>query len=222
MNIAFYISGQSRRLMNFLEEATTSEREEVKLVFSNRMLEPNLKKLLTDLNTHFYERDFSEFEGNTREEKRLSFSNELLKEMLSCNIDYCFSFSKYLIAGEILTRYKNKIINFHPAILPMYPGVNAIDQAVNDKHSPLLIGNTAHFIDEGMDTGPIIMQYVVPLQTFFDADKDYHILMNPINDMLRIILKLLRQNRIFVDENNRVHIEGADYNKGQIFPFIKF
>lgn len=222
MNIAFYISGQSTRLKIFLKEATEAERAEVKLVFSNLMLEPNLKKVIQDFNINLYEKDFNDFEGTTREEKRISFSNELLRKLTENKIDYCFSFSKYLIAGEILSKYKNKIINFHPAILPMYPGVKAIDQALNDSRAPLLVGNTAHFIDAGMDTGPIIMQYVVPLQTFFDAGKDYHILMNPMNTMLQIILKLLRQNRISVDENNRVHIEGADYDKGQIFPFINF
>lgn len=166
MNIAFYISGQSARLMKFFKEAADAEKAEVKLVFSDRKVEPNLKKVITDLNIPLYERDFSEFEGNTREEKRISFSNELLNELLAHKVDYAFSFGHHIIAGEILTVYKNKIINFHPSVLPMFPSFNAIDQAVNYSKSVLLTGNTAHFIDAGMDSGPIIMQYVVPLQTF--------------------------------------------------------
>lgn len=221
MNFAFYISGQSTRLLNFLKEAFDSEQASVKFVFSNRMLEPNLKSVLQALNINFFELDFNDFAGNTREEKRISFSDELLKNLIAHKIDYCFSFSKYLIAGKILKQYKNKIINFHPAILPMYPGINAIDQAVNDSRSVLLIGNTAHFIDAGVDSGPIIMQYVVPLQTFFDSDRNYHVIMNAMNVMLVKLIKLLEQDRIFVDDNNRVHIKGADYNKGYIFPFVE-
>lgn len=221
MNFAFYISGQSTRLLNFLKDASDVERNSVKFVFSNKLLEPNLKHLIQKSNINFFERDFNDFSGNTREEKRLSFSDELLKNLLAHQIDYCFSFSKYLIAGDIFKHYKNRIINFHPAILPMYPGINAIDQAVNDMRSLLLIGNTAHFIDAGMDSGPIIMQYVVPIQTFFDSGRDYHVVMNAMNIMLVKLIRLLEQDRIYVDENNRVHIKGANYNAGFIFPAVE-
>ena len=220
MNFAFYISGQSTRLLNFLEQATDSERNSVKLVFSNKMVEPNLKNAIQKFNIDLYERDFNDFVGNSREEKRISFSDEMLREFISHKIDYCFSFSKYLIAGDILTRYKNKIINFHPAVLPMYPGINAIDQAVNDNRSVMLIGNTAHFVDAGMDSGSIIMQYVVPIQTFFNSGRNYHVVMNYMNVMLHKIIKLLEQNRIIVDDDNRVQIIGADYDRGNIFPYV--
>lgn len=47
----------------------------------------------------------------------------------------------------------------------MFPGIKAIDQA-SDYGNVLLVGNTAHFIDSGVDTGPIIMQSVIPIMNF--------------------------------------------------------
>lgn len=84
------------------------------------------------------------------EEKILSF----LKEF---NVDLIVlaGYMK-LIKRKILNKYKNKIINIHPSLLPKYPGANAIEQAfmANEKE----FGITIHFVDEGMDTGQIIFQ----------------------------------------------------------------
>ena len=66
--------------------------------------------------------------------------------------------------GKLLEAYRNKIINFHPSLLPSYPGLNAIDKAIEG--NSLLLGNTAHFIDEKVDTGPIIMQSILPISLF--------------------------------------------------------
>ena len=221
MRFAFYISGTSNRVLKFLKEASEAEKNSIKLLFSNRKLEPEIKEIIQALNIHFYERDLKEFEGNNMEERRISFSNELLRELTENEIDYCFSFGKYIIAGDVISKYCNRIINFHPSILPMYPGVNSIDQAINDNHSVLLTGNTAHFIDAGTDTGPIIMQYVVPLQTFLDSQGNYNVVLDSQLKMLHTLFKILEQNRISVDEGERVHIAGADYDKGYIFPHIE-
>lgn len=59
----------------------------------------------------------------------------------------------------IISRYKYKIINIHPALLPSFPGVHAQKQAF--VKGVKITGCTTHFIDEGVDTGPIIMQAAV-------------------------------------------------------------
>ena len=207
-----------------MKEASEAEKNSIKLVFSNRKLEPEIKEIIQALNIHFYERDLKEFEGNNMEERRISFSNELLRELTENEIDYCFSFGKYIIVGDVILKYRHRIVNFHPSILPMYRGVVPklpIDRAVDDKQSTFLIGNTAHFIDAGTDTGPIIMQHVIPLQAFFNSQKNYDLILDMQIVLLHKVLKLLEQNRISVDEGERVHIAGADYDKGYIFPHIE-
>ena len=66
-----------------------------------------------------------------------------------------------LIGSTLLREFKNRIVNIHPSLLPAFPGKDAIGQALsaNAKWS----GVTIHFVDEGMDTGPIIVQERVRL-----------------------------------------------------------
>jgi phosphoribosylglycinamide formyltransferase-1 len=64
-----------------------------------------------------------------------------------------------LLTGYFVREYKNRIINIHPALLPSFPGVHSQKQALD--YGVKLTGCTAHFIDEGTDTGPIIMQTAV-------------------------------------------------------------
>ena len=66
-----------------------------------------------------------------------------------------------ILSPAFVRAYKNRIINLHPALLPSFPGINAARQALEYgvKHT----GVTVHFVDEGVDTGPIILQSVVPV-----------------------------------------------------------
>lgn len=61
-----------------------------------------------------------------------------------------------LIGKKILDKWEGKIINIHPSLLPKYPGKDAIKQAYNNGEKTY--GITIHYVDEGMDTGPIIQQ----------------------------------------------------------------
>ena len=58
-------------------------------------------------------------------------------------------------------QYKNKILNIHPALLPAFPGIDAQKQAI--KYGVKFSGCTVHFVDSGVDTGPIILQSVVSI-----------------------------------------------------------
>lgn len=64
-----------------------------------------------------------------------------------------------VLTPYFVREYKNKIINIHPALLPSFPGTNAQKQAF--EKGVKITGCTTHFIDEGTDTGPIIMQAAV-------------------------------------------------------------
>lgn len=66
-----------------------------------------------------------------------------------------------IITPYLIGKYKNSIINIHPALLPSFPGINAQKQAF--EHGVKLTGCTAHFIDSGVDTGPIIVQRSVEI-----------------------------------------------------------
>ncbi len=64
-----------------------------------------------------------------------------------------------LIPKKIIAKFKHKIINIHPSLLPAFPGLHAQQQAL--AYGVCYSGATAHFVDEGLDTGPIIGQKIV-------------------------------------------------------------
>jgi phosphoribosylglycinamide formyltransferase 1 len=67
-----------------------------------------------------------------------------------------------ILTPYIIRKYKNRMINIHPALLPSFPGVNAQKQAID--YGVRVSGCTVHFIDEGTDTGPIIIQRAVNVE----------------------------------------------------------
>jgi phosphoribosylglycinamide formyltransferase-1 len=70
-----------------------------------------------------------------------------------------------IIKGGLLAAFPNRIINLHPALLPAFPGMESWTQAL--EYGAKVAGCTVHFVDAGTDTGPIILQKVVPI---LDAD----------------------------------------------------
>ena len=66
-----------------------------------------------------------------------------------------------LLSATFVARFPNRIVNVHPALLPSFPGLDAIGQAL--EHGVGVTGVTVHFVDEGVDSGPIILQRAVPV-----------------------------------------------------------
>lgn len=65
-----------------------------------------------------------------------------------------------VVGNPLISRYHNRIMNIHPALLPSFPGLHGQRQAVES--GVRISGCTVHFVDEGVDTGPIIIQAAVP------------------------------------------------------------
>jgi phosphoribosylglycinamide formyltransferase-1 len=70
-----------------------------------------------------------------------------------------------ILGPEFIRKYRHRILNIHPALLPSFPGVHAQKQAFD--YGVKMTGCTVHFVDEGVDTGPVILQKAVPV---YDAD----------------------------------------------------
>ncbi len=78
-------------------------------------------------------------------------------------------YMRLLTAKELFDAYKNKIINIHPSLLPAFPGVDAQKQAF--VYGCTMSGLTIHFVDEGLDSGPIIYQKAVGIAGCKSADE---------------------------------------------------
>jgi phosphoribosylglycinamide formyltransferase-1 len=66
-----------------------------------------------------------------------------------------------IVKGALMTAYRGRMLNIHPALLPAFKGLHAQEQAL--AYGVRWSGCTVHFVDEGIDTGPIIIQRVVPV-----------------------------------------------------------
>ena len=71
-----------------------------------------------------------------------------------------------LLSESFVERFRNRVVNVHPALLPDFPGLDAIGQAL--EAGVEVTGVSVHFVDEGVDTGPVIVQRRVPVP----ADRD--------------------------------------------------
>ncbi|MDC0203598.1 phosphoribosylglycinamide formyltransferase [Candidatus Nitrosopelagicus sp.] len=105
--------------------------------------------------------DSSKYKG-----KRLQFDKEIITTLRKYNVTptnglVCLAGFMRIISPHFIKEYKNKILNIHPALLPAFPGLDAQKQAIEfgAKYS----GCTVHFVDEGVDTGPIIIQEIVKI-----------------------------------------------------------
>ncbi len=72
-----------------------------------------------------------------------------------------------LVSAAFLAAFPLRVINVHPALLPAFPGIRAVEQAID--YGVKVFGVTVHFVDEGIDSGPIILQQAIDLPEVSDA-----------------------------------------------------
>lgn len=91
-----------------------------------------------------------------------AYEARLLKLLQAYRIDF-IALAGYLrvVGSTILAAFPNRIINLHPALLPKYPGLHSIERAFDAGEKET--GVTVHYIDAGLDSGPIIAQRAVPI-----------------------------------------------------------
>lgn len=94
--------------------------------------------------------------------KRNEYDALLVKELQKHGVELvCLAGFMRIITPTLIKAYPDRIMNIHPALLPSFPGLHVQKAAI--EHGVKFSGCTVHFVDEGMDTGPIIIQAVVPV-----------------------------------------------------------
>ena len=94
--------------------------------------------------------------------KRDEYDALLVNELQKHNVELVVLAGFMRIITPILLKaFPNRVMNIHPALLPSFPGLHVQKAAI--EHGAKFSGCTVHFVDEGMDTGPIIIQAVVPI-----------------------------------------------------------
>ena len=114
-----------------------------------------------------------------------------------------------LLSGEFIARFRHRVINVHPALLPSFPGLDAVGQAI--EHGVRVTGVTVHFVDEGVDTGPILMQRPVELTYTRPVEEIEAEIHRVEHELLPRAVELIAAGAVSIDPENprRVRIEGG-------------
>ena len=93
---------------------------------------------------------------------RETYDRQLIAELQKNRVDLvCLAGYMRILSGHFIREYSQRIVNIHPSLLPAFPGLDAQHQAL--EHGAKFSGCTVHFVEEGLDSGPIIAQAVVPV-----------------------------------------------------------
>jgi len=99
---------------------------------------------------------------------RKAFDRVMIDKLKEMSVDLiCLAGYMRILGKEFIRAFSTRIINIHPSLLPAFPGLDAQKQAI--EYGVKLSGCTVHFVDEGIDSGPIILQTAVPV---YDHDSE--------------------------------------------------
>ncbi len=126
---------------------------------------------------------------------RQLYEQELVRVCEAYEVDLVVLAGYMRILGEtFIQSYLWRIINIHPALLPSFPGLNAQRQAV--EYGVRFSGCTVHFVDQGVDTGPIILQAVVPVYPDDDEDSLSQRILKEEHRLLPQTVRLIAEGRL--------------------------
>ena len=138
---------------------------------------------------------------------RADFDRALLDALRSHQVELVVLAGFMRILGaEVVTAFADRLVNIHPALLPTFPGTNSQLQAI--EHGVKFSGCTVHFVDPGVDTGPIIAQAVIPVRD----DDDVRALRGRIlveeHRLLPEVVRAIAEGRV-ERQGRRVLVRGA-------------
>jgi phosphoribosylglycinamide formyltransferase-1 len=145
--------------------------------------------------------------------KRDEYDALLVKELQKRNVELvCLAGFMRIITTTMIKAFPNRILNIHPALLPAFPGLHVQKKAL--EHGVKFSGCTVHFVDEGMDTGPIIIQAVVPV---LDSDTEAGLsgrILKQEHTIYSRAIRLFAEGRLRI-EGRRVFVTGMEDKKDE-------
>lgn len=146
--------------------------------------------------------------------KREEYDALLVKELRERNVDLvCLAGFMRIITPVLIRAFPSRILNIHPSLLPAFPGLHVQKKALN--HGVKFSGCTVHFVDEGMDTGPIIIQAVVPILDSDTEDSLSERILNQEHKIYSRAIQLFAEGRLKI-EGRRVLVSNGG-NAGDAF-----
>jgi len=199
-NLAVLASGRGTNLQSIIDKLHITEQKiEIKCVISNKKEAYALKRAekfaipvyLVDENRY-----------NNKE----VYEDKLIQIIENNDIDLIVlaGYMK-ILSSTFVNRFKNKIINIHPSLLPSFPGLNAQKQAVD--YGVKISGCTVHFVDQGVDTGPIIKQKAVSVLDGDDEESLAEKILKREHKILPEVIKLIATDKVQLTSEDKVLVK---------------
>jgi len=199
IDIAVLASGRGTNLQAIIDAIKVGKIDgKIKIVISDNLEAYALKRAQDNqIDTMV----FSYKQYNNKKE----YEQEILNCLINNNIGLIvLAGYMRLLGSRLIKEYRYRIINIHPALLPSFPGLHAQRQAI--EYGVKVSGCTVHFVDEGMDTGPIILQKAVEVKQNDTEEVLSDRILKYEHKLLPRAIQLFARNKIHI-QNNKVCIE---------------
>ena len=201
LNIGVLVSGSGSNLQSIIDNIENkSLPAEIKAVISNR---PDAYAI-TRAKKHGLPWNILEHDNFQNREE---FDQKLIRILKTSNVELVVlaGFMR-LLTPVFLNAFPQRIVNIHPALLPSFPGIHAQKKALD--YGVKFSGCTVHFIDEGIDSGPIIIQSVVPVHDDDTEDTLAARILQEEHRIYPLAIKYYAEGRIDI-QGRKVRIKDA-------------
>lgn len=192
LKIAVFASGRGSNFQSIIDHIKNEDTAaEIKLLISDQADAGALKKAEAEGIEHIYINP-ANYNEKSEYEKELIRLLEMAEVELIVLAGYMRILSAYFVE-----HFENKIINIHPSLLPSFKGLAAQKQAVD--YGVKYSGCTVHFVDQGMDTGPIIKQAVVEVKADDTAEKLAARILKEEHKIYPEVVKIIAEGKIKIE-----------------------
>ena len=186
--VGILLSGRGSNFLKIYENSLKQDSNfEISVVISNKKDARGLKKAKElDLPSYYVSK-----KGKTKKEHE----REIIKILKKHKVELvCLAGYMRIIGEEFVNEFKNKIMNIHPSLLPSFPGLDAQKQAI--EYGVKVSGCTVHFVDNGIDSGPIIIQEPVKVEENDDEESLSEKILEKEHIIYSKAIKLFFENRL--------------------------
>lgn len=166
MKLGILLSGRGSNFETIAKNVRSGKlAAEIGFVFSNKSSAPGLS-LARQLGFKAAALEMSGLD-------RVAYDNKVAQLLLNEGVELvCLAGYMRLLSGGFVSQFPHRILNIHPSLLPAFPGLDAQHQAL--VHGVKVTGCTVHFVDDGLDSGPILLQAPVLVQDDDTVDSLSH------------------------------------------------
>jgi phosphoribosylglycinamide formyltransferase 1 len=200
--VAVFISGSGSNMVSLADACSAPDfPAEIVAVISDKPEAGGLAKAQArGIGTYVFER--KAFAGKAEHEAAILAALDAVRPDIICLAGYM-----RLISGDFIGRYEGRMLNIHPSLLPLFPGLHTHQRAIDAGMK--IAGCTVHFVTEGMDDGPIVAQAAVPVAAGDTAETLAARTLTVEHKLYPMALRLLAEGKVRMESGRAIRANEA-------------